>query len=72
MKIKKKHQKIKRKYKIKKESDIRNRHHINVLGTKRGEEANLMPPADYIIRSDDHMMIIGKKTDIDKLLEDMK
>ena len=55
-----------------KESDIRNRHHINVLGTKRGEEANLMPPADYIIRSDDHMMIIGKKTDIDKLLEDMK
>ena len=55
-----------------KESDIRNRHHINVLGTKRGEEANLMPPADYIIRSDDHMMIIGKKTDIDKLLEDMQ
>lgn len=55
-----------------KESDIRNRHHINVLGTKRGEHANLMPPADYIIRSDDHMMIIGKKTDIDKLLEDIK
>lgn len=55
-----------------KESDIRNRHHINVLGTKRDGQANLMPPADYIIRSDDHMMIIGKKTDIDKLLEDMK
>ena len=54
-----------------KESDIRNRHHINVLGTKRDGRANLMPPADYIIRSDDHMMVIGKKTDIDKLLEDM-
>ena len=55
-----------------KESDIRNRHHINILGTKRDGHANLMPPADYIIRSDDHMMIIGKKTDIDKLLEDIK
>lgn len=54
-----------------KESDIRNKHHINVLGTKRDGRANLMPPADYIIRSDDHMMVIGKKTDIDKLLEDM-
>lgn len=54
-----------------KESDIRNKHHINVLGTKRDGQANLMPPADYIIRSDDHMMVIGKKTDIDKLLEDM-
>ena len=54
-----------------KESDIRNRHHINVLGTKRDGRANLMPPADYIIRSDDHMMVIGKKTDIDNLLEDM-
>ena len=54
-----------------KESYIRNRHHINVLGTKRDGRANLMPPADYIIRSDDHMMVIGKKTDIDKLLEDM-
>ena len=54
-----------------KESDIRNRHHINVLGTKRDGRANLMPPADYIIRSDDHMMVIGKKKDIDKLLEDM-
>lgn len=43
-----------------KESDIRNRHHINVLGTKRDGRANLMPPADYIIRSDDHMMVIGK------------
>lgn len=55
-----------------KESDIRNRHHINILGTKRDGQANLLPPADYIIRSDDHMMIIGKKTDIDKLLEDIR
>ncbi|MCI8516488.1 MAG: TrkA family potassium uptake protein [Hungatella sp.] len=55
-----------------KESDIRNRHHINILGTKRDGQANLLPPADYIIRSDDHMMIIGKKTDIDRLLEDIR
>lgn len=54
------------------ESDIRNKHHVSVLGTKRDGEANLLPPADYVIRSDDHMMVIGKKVDIDKLLEDMK
>ena len=54
------------------ESDIRNKHHVSILGTKRNGIANLMPQADYIIRSDDHMMVIGKKVDIDRLLEDIK
>ena len=54
------------------ESDIRNKHHVSILGTKRDGQAKLMPPADYIIRSDDHMMVIGKKVDIDRLLEDIK
>ncbi len=54
------------------ESDIRNKHHVSILGTKRDGVANLMPQADYIIRSDDHMMVIGKKVDIDRLLEDIK
>ena len=58
--------------KKRRESDIRNQHHVSILGTKRDGQANLMPPADYIIRSDDHMMVIGKKVDIDRLLEDMK
>ena len=54
------------------ESDIRNKHHVSILGTKRDGVANLMPQADYIIRSDDHMMVIGKKVDIDRLLEAIK
>lgn len=54
-----------------KESDIRNRHQINVLGTKKDGDAKLMPPADYVIRSDEHLMVIGKKEDIDKILKEM-
>ena len=52
-----------------KELEIRNRYHINILGTKNGEEANLMPGADYVILAQEHLMVIGKKADIDKILK---
>ncbi len=55
-----------------KESGIRNRHKISVLATKKDEDANLLPPADYIIKADEHLMVIGKKTDIDRILKEMQ
>jgi len=51
-----------------KELSIRNRYHISILGTKEGEQAKLMPPADYVIRRDEHLMVIGRKEDVDKIL----
>ncbi len=53
------------------ELDIRNRHHVSVLGIKSGERSNLMPMPDYVIRSDEHLMIIGQKPDVDELLKKM-
>lgn len=55
-----------------KESGIRNRYHINVLGTKTDGKTNLMPAADYVIREEDHLLAIGRKEDIEKILKAMK
>ncbi|MEG2349868.1 MAG: TrkA family potassium uptake protein [Hungatella sp.] len=52
-----------------KDSGIRNQYHISVLGTKKNGKATLMPQADYIIRDDEHLMIIGKRKDIDIILK---
>lgn len=52
-----------------KELSIRNKYHISILGTKLNGKAMLMPQADYVIKSDEHLMVIGKKSDIDKILE---
>lgn len=55
-----------------KEMDIRNQYHISVLGIKSEGKARLMPPADYEIQPQEHLMVIGKKTDIDKILKELQ
>ena len=55
-----------------KESGIRNSYHINILGTKTDGKTNLMPSADYVIRAEDHLLAIGRKQDIEKILKAMK
>ena len=55
-----------------KESGIRNRHNISILGTKREGKAKLMPSPDYVIKGDEHLMAIGKKADIDRILKALK
>ena len=55
-----------------KESGIRNRHNISILGTKREGKAELMPSPDYGIKGDEHLMAIGKKADIDRILKALK
>lgn len=54
-----------------KESGIRHQYHISVLGTKINGKAKLMPQADYIIREDEHLMVIGKRADIDHILRQL-
>ncbi len=51
------------------ESDIRNRYHVLVLGIKWNGRTNLMPPADYVIRSDEHLMVVGRPEIVDDLLK---
>lgn len=49
------------------QSDIRAKHHLNVLGTKKNGETKIMPLADHVIEKDEHLMVIGTKKDIDKI-----
>lgn len=54
------------------EVDIRNRYHISVLGIKREGRAQLMPPADYVIQPQEHLMVIGKREHIEHILKELK
>ena len=54
------------------ELSIRNKYRISILATKEGERAKLMPTADYVIRADEHLMVIGKNEDVDKILKELK
>lgn len=51
-----------------KDLNIRNKYNINIMGTKRGEDVNMMPKADYVIREDEHLMVMGRKSDIGKII----
>lgn len=51
--------------------DIRNRYHISILGTKENGVAKLMPQADYVIRASEHLMVIGEKEHVDRILREM-
>ncbi len=53
------------------ELDIRNKYKISILGTKDGESARLMPSASHVIRGEEHLMVIGQKKDVDKILKAM-
>lgn len=51
------------------ELDMRNRHHINVIGTKQNGKVSLMPAATHQIRPNEHLIIVGRKDDISVLLQ---
>ena len=53
------------------ELSIRNRYNIHILATKENGEAKMMPGADYVIQANEHLMIIGRKADVDKILDKM-
>lgn len=48
-------------------SDIRRKFHVNILAVKMGERLMPMPSADYVLDRGDHVIIIGRNTDIFKL-----
>lgn len=49
--------------------NIRAKYHVNVLGTKKDGKLALLPGADYILKSDEHIMVLGKKEDVDRILK---
>ncbi len=56
-----------------KESNIRAKHNVSIIGIKsENGTLNITPSADYVIKANDHLMIIAHKNDIDKILKRKK
>lgn len=51
--------------------DIRKKYGVNIIGTKMGETANILPEPDYIFKDGEHLMIIGDHKTVEKLLNHM-
>lgn len=49
--------------------NFRVRYHVNILGTKKDGETDLLPSADHIFKEDEHLMVIGKKEDVEFILK---
>ena len=51
-----------------KELSIRNKYRINIIASKENGQAKIMPGADYVIRENDHLMVMGRNEDVDKIV----
>jgi trk system potassium uptake protein TrkA len=49
--------------------NVRVKHRVSILATKAGDEIMPLPSADHIFRADEHLMILGKHADIEKILK---
>ena len=50
------------------EMDIRNKYHTNIVAIEIKDGIQAMPPADYRFKEDEHLLVIGKNEDIQKLV----
>lgn len=50
-----------------KELDIRRKYKVNIIGIKYEGELTLLPGADYCFKESDHLMLIIKNDDVEKL-----
>lgn len=53
------------------EIGVRAKYHVNILGTKKNGELDLLPGANYVMGGDEHIMVLGRKEDVDRILKDM-
>lgn len=51
------------------EVNFRAKYRISILGLKKGENTTLMPMADHEFDAKEHLMVIGKMDDLDKILK---
>lgn len=47
---------------------VRQRHNINILATKQGEELTPIPGGEYCFRGDETILILGDNRDVQKFL----
>ena len=54
------------------ELDIRKKYQINILGIKEKEKMNLLPEPGHNFNDQEHVMIIGRKEDLDQVLQKLE
>lgn len=55
------------------ESDIAAKYHISILGIRRNEgPSTIMPSADYVIRAEEHLMVLSDEKNLGSLMKRMK
>ena len=52
------------------ELDVRKNYHVSIVGVKQRGKLTIMPSASRKMEAGDHLMVIGKKEDVDRILED--
>lgn len=52
-----------------KELNFRVKYNANILGIKENGKSSLLPDAEHIFKRDEHLMVIGKKEDIERILK---
>ena len=51
---------------------VRTEYHVSILGIKSGGHLQILPRADRKLEADDHLMVVGLKKDVDKILANIK
>lgn len=51
-----------------KDVDVRVKYNANIIGIKTEEGMKLMPGADYTFQQNEHLMVIGHQSDIEKII----
>lgn len=51
------------------EVDFRAKYSVSIMGIKQAGETQIMPSPDHIFRENEHLMVIGKKEHIDRILK---
>lgn len=51
------------------ELDVRSKHSINIIGTKRGETVLPITDADYVFSPCEHLLVVGYRKDILRLMD---
>ena len=54
------------------EADVRKKYKMNIIGIVRGEEVQIMPSADYVFSSDEHIKVISDSESVDDYLKHIK
>lgn len=51
-----------------KDINFRVKYRVSILATKIGDEVSPLPPSEHIFRPDEHLMVIGRHADVEKIL----